>query len=223
MPLHASLRFASIGLLLGLALPVRAQLTASLGPIVGYYRPFGHFDPASVYTTALPTTPADLQGLALGAAGQLAIGERFGVRTQGAVAWSTIPEVITPDGPRGPTAARVEFATVEGLYDASRSPSRYRLWLGIGPAVVRHTGDAYAPYSSPVSTGGTASLELVVPLASGFQLAADATTLWYTFDLGTPRDVGLNAGIREHGAQRDALVHIGLRWSWRRPPLPNKR
>lgn len=201
-----------LALLVSPVLSLSAQASGAIGLFAGYYRPFGHFDPASIYSTALPTEPGDLRGPAWGGVGQLVIHRRFGLEAQVAVARSTLPEVITPAGPRGPTKAEVDIASLEGQYDVSPRSERYRVWLSAGPAVIRHGGDAYAPYGRPVSVGGAVSAALVVPLRSELQMAFDLTTLWYVFDLPMPSQFQNNPGSLEHGAQRDALLRVGLRW-----------
>lgn len=145
-------------LLLGVPVPTQAQVMTAVGLFGGYYRPFGHFDPASVYSTALPVEPRDLRGFLGGGAVHLSLGRRLGIEAQMAVAFSTIPAVVAPGGPRGPTNANVEVATLEGEYDVSPTPHRYRVWLNAGPAFVRHGGDAYARYGSPTSVGAAAGV-----------------------------------------------------------------
>lgn len=60
--LHACLisSLASVGQL------ASAQVTYAIQPLVGYYQPLGHFDPAAFYSTDLPRTPSDLAGLLWG-------------------------------------------------------------------------------------------------------------------------------------------------------------
>jgi hypothetical protein len=188
-----------------------AQVSESIGLLAGYYRPFGHFDPASIYDTGLPAKPSDLRGVLRGVAGQLSLG-RFGVEAQLTTAGSTIPVAYTPDGPRGPTHVSVGMAMLEGEYDVSPTPQRYRLWLEGGPAFLRHGGDAYAPYDNPTSVGGALGIGLAMPLGRHFELAGNLNSVWYTFDVPMPSEYQRNPGPLEHGAQRDALVQIGLRW-----------
>ena len=58
----------ALPLVAGLAAPAPAlgQVRGSVGPLVGYYRPIGHIDTASVYSTSLPTDPSQLRGVAWG-------------------------------------------------------------------------------------------------------------------------------------------------------------
>jgi hypothetical protein len=206
------LSLCAVAILIGIAAPARAQVTAAVGLVGGYYRPFGHFDPASVYDTSLPNEPSDLSGFSGGGVVHLSVGRRFGLEAQLSDARSTIPEVETPGGSRGPTQASVEIGMLVGEYDLSPTPQRYRLWLNAGPAVVRHGGDAYAPFGSPTSAGGAAGLGLTVPIARQIQFAANLTTIWYVFNLAMPAAGRENPGPLEHGAQRDALLQVGLRW-----------
>jgi hypothetical protein len=200
-----------VAILLGISAPVRAQRGA-IGLFAGYYRPFGHFDAASVYAASLPVEPSDLRGFAGGGVGQLLLGRRFGIEGQAAVVHSTVPAVTTPGGIRGPTNASVDFVTLEGEYDISPTPERYRVWLNAGPAFVRHGGDAYAQYGSPTSVGGAAGVGLIVPMGRQLNLATSLTTLWYIFDLAMAPELQRNPGRLQHGAQRDAMLQVGLRW-----------
>jgi hypothetical protein len=202
----------AVALTLGFATRASAQATSAVEIFVGYYLPFGHFDPASVYSTDLPNQPSDLRGTAWGGAGHLSFGRRFGVEGQLSVAASTVPEVTTPGGPRGPTGARVSIVTLEAQYDISPTPLAYRVWLSGGPAFVRHGGDAYSRYGSPRSFGSALGIRLAVPIVSHLQLAAEATTVFYTLDVPMPTELRRNPGNLEHGAQRDAVLRIGLAW-----------
>jgi hypothetical protein len=205
-------RLCFLAILLAAPAALRAQVTGSIGLLAGYYRPYGHFDPASIYDTGLPGQPSDLRGVLKGVAGQLTFGRRFGVEAQLTTAGSTIPVANTPAGPRGPTNVSVDMATLEGEYDVSPTPQRYQVWLEAGPALVRHGSDAYAPYHDPTSVGGALGIGLTVPLGPHFQIATNLNTVWYTFDLGMPAEDQRNPGPLEHGPQRDALLQVGLRW-----------
>ena len=68
--------------MLYLARAFAAQTSVSVGPYVGYYRPFGHFDPASVYITGMPTTPQDLSGAAFGGEADAWFGRHLGASIQ---------------------------------------------------------------------------------------------------------------------------------------------
>lgn len=195
-----------------LAAPLAAQTSVDVGPLVGYYRPFGQFDPASVYSTSLPSSPRDLSGRAWGATAQLTFGARFGVEAQGSLTSSTIGGVISPEGPSPLTTARVLVLTAQAQYDVSPAPRAFRLWLSAGPALVRHGGDTYAAYGAPTSVGGALGVAVTRPLGTHLQAVAGATTLLYTLNLAMPADLRGNPGSLEHGFQRDALLHVGVRW-----------
>jgi hypothetical protein len=196
-----------------LAQPVGAQTSVDIGPLVGYYRPYGHFDPASVYDTRLPERPDELRGRAWGGAAHLSFGRRLGAEAQASVASSTIPSRITPAGLTRPWDARVLVVTAQAQYDVSPRPRSYHVWLGIGPALVRHGGDAYRSYGSSTSAGGALGVGITAPMGAHLRVAAVATTLLYQFDLKMPPELRLNPGSLEHGFQTDALVHIGIRWA----------
>ena len=187
------------------------QVTATVTGFVGYYRPFGHFDPASVYTTDLPERPEDLRATAWGGAGQLAIGNRFGVAAQVAKTSSRVPQVVNPGGAAGPTDASVLLATLQGQYAVALKPHA-QIWLNAGPGLVHHGGTGYARHGSPTSFAGAMGTTFVVPVAPHLQFTANATVLLYVLDVPMPPQLRLNPGRLEHGAQRDALLHAGLSW-----------
>jgi hypothetical protein len=191
-----------------------AQVTFDVGPLVGYYRPLGHFDPATVFETDLPDTPSGLSGLAWGGAARLAFAHRLGIEAELSVTNSSVREVATPGGPRGPTGAQVVIATALGQLDLSRDPAGYHAWLGVGPAFVRHGGDAYAPHGSPTSVGGALGGGISYPLRGHLRIEANATAVFYSFDVPMPAQI-LAPGSLEHGFQKDALVQLGLRWATR--------
>ena len=197
--------------LLGAPRALSAQVTIGLGPFMGYYRPFGHFEPASVYSTQLASDPSQLRGRAWGATGQLTL-RRLGLEAVVSTTRSMLPGAYTPGGYAPPTPARVTAAAVVGQYDLSPSPARYHLWVGAGPALVQYGEGGYARYGSPRSWGGAVGLGVTAPLWPRLELAAAATGFAYTFDLPMPAELRPNPGSLQHGAQRDALIHLGLRW-----------
>jgi hypothetical protein len=200
-----------------LVAPVRvhAQMTAAVGLVIGYDRPFGHFDQAPA--TNLPAAPSDLRGPMWGGTVDLSLGRKFGIEAEVALAHGFVPEPPHPSAAGsnpffGDTRFATDIATIEGAYDISPTPERYRLWLKAGPAFVRHSGDGYASYGNPTSLGGAAGASLVVPLGRQFQVVTDVTTLWYVYDVPTPDFARLNPGPFQHGVLHDALLQIGLRW-----------
>jgi hypothetical protein len=211
----SSTAFAS---LLVFAAPLRAQSSIELAPFVGYYRPMGSFAPASVYSTALPSKPSDLSGVAWGVEARSWISQRLGVQLQAAVASSTMPEVNTPGGAMGPYAAQVLIVTAQALYDLSPSPEGFRrVWLSAGPALIRYGGDAYslAGGGAPVSVGAALGAGLNIPLGSRLSATAGVQVLLYQLDMGFPSSLSGNPGRFESGFQDDLLLHLGLAWNWR--------
>jgi hypothetical protein len=196
----------------GFSTPVCAQTTIDVGPLLGYYRPLGDFAASSVYSTSLPSVPSDLRAVTRGGAVHISFGRRLAVEGQLSVANSTVPGGNTPAGPSGPTEAQELVATLQGQYDVSPAPERLHLWLGVGPGLIRHGGDAYAKYGSPVSMGGALGVGIAVPIRFHLQLAAGATMLRYPFDVKMPPELQGNPGSLQHGVQTDALIHLGVRW-----------
>ena len=214
MSLQSVLRIACIVALVLTATPVAAQTVGvAIAPVVGYYRPFGDFRPASVYSTALPEHPKDLQAASWGARAQLSFPNRIGIAIELLVTNSQVPEVITPAGPRGPTGARVTVGAIQAQIDVSPHPRAYHFWLDAGPAIVHHGGDAYASLSATSAVAGAAGGTLVIPLARHLQVLATGEVLFYQMNIPMPSDLRLNPGSLERGTQRDALVHVGLAYS----------
>lgn len=198
--LHACLisSLASVGQL------ASAQVTYAIQPLVGYYQPLGHFDPAAFYSTDLPRTPSDLAGLLWGGSAQVTFAGRLGIEGAVSTAASTIRGCPCPGGfVLPPTPARVTVATVAGQYDLSNRPARYRLSANVGPALMRHGGAAYGRYGSPTSWGGTAGLELAASIAKHLHVVATVSGVGYSFNLASPP---------EHGPQLDATALLGVRW-----------
>ena len=205
---------ARIGLVAGVvfATASRAQTSVSIGPVVGYYRPFGHFERASVYSTDLPMKPEDLSGPEFGGEVDAWFGRRVGASIEAGFASSSVPATVTPAGMRGPTAARVETAVAQALVSLPTS-FREHLWLSAGVGVIRHAGTAYARYGSPSEGAGVIGAGAKADLNDHFSLTAGITTLWYMFNLPMPAELRLNPGSLERGRQMDAIFHLGARWS----------
>lgn len=138
----------------------KAQSAFSFGPTVGYYRPLGYFEQTDILSTNLPEQPSQLAGLAWGGSGNWRPWRRFGVEVSAARAESSLPEVFTPGGPRGPTRNHVDVATVEAQFVALTPRPAYAVTLGVGPAFVRHGGEGYSQIGSPSSWGAAMSVEL---------------------------------------------------------------
>jgi hypothetical protein len=187
---------------------VVAQERFEIGPFAALYLPTGSFQPAPYYSTALPTDPSDMSGLALGGQAKLWLSPRVGFQLQAAIVSSTVGGGPTPIGVLSPTQAQVLTLTAQGLYDLRPTPST-RLWLSAGAGLIRHCGAAYSPYGSPTQLAGVLGLGSSLPIYHGLRANLGVTTLWYVF---TARDS--TSTTVEHGFQLDALLQAGLSWAW---------
>jgi len=194
--------------------PMRAaaQVVVELGPSLGYYRPYGRFDSASVYSTALPNTPQNLKGGTWGGGARGWIGKRLGIEITALAAHSTIPQVFTPAGPNGSTSATVTTVTAQGLVTLIGTPARQQVWVSAGLGAIRHGGDSYARYGAPWDLSPAFGAGAGIRLMPHFRATFALTTLVYTFDLPMPPELRLNPGSLEHGHQVDVLTHVGLVW-----------
>ncbi len=164
---------------LGAVAPLGAQSGFEIGPLFGYYLPTGHFAPAPYFSTVLPTQPSDLSGAAWGAEAHLWFRPRWGIQLEAAVAGSTIGAVITPEGQSGPTSAQVFIASAQAQYDLSARPGTYNLLIGAGPALIRHQGDAYSGFGSPISVGAALGISGAIPIGAGFRVEGGVEALLY--------------------------------------------
>jgi len=194
--------------------PVRstAQVSVEIGPVVGFYRPLGGFDDASVYSTALPRTPEDLMGYAWGGGVRAWFGKRVGAEFDAMVAQSEVPEVFTPSGPRGPTPAQVTTFTAQGLLTVTGDPTGHQLWVSGGLGVVRHGGAAYDSYGTPRDLSPVAGIGTRVGLTRQLHATLAVNVLVYTFDVPMPPELQLNPGSLQHGQQVDVWTHLGVTW-----------
>jgi hypothetical protein len=196
--------------LLGAALG--AQTSVSVGPYIGYYRPLGHFEPASVFSTSLPQEPKDLAGAAIGVDADAWFGEHLGASLEAGVTRSTVGSVDTPEGPRGPTSAHVESVVAQVLIGLPRALGS-RSWIGGGLGLVRHAGDAYAGLSSLSQGTGVIGAGTRVDLSRRVSLSAGVTALWYMLNVPMPPLLRDNPGSLERGRQFDVTVRVGASWS----------
>jgi len=192
----------------------RAQVQVELGPVLGYYRPVGSFQSTSATAVTLPARPRDKAGAALGAAGRVWLGHRFGLEVQVASARSSVPASVPPGGSVGPTPVRVLIGSAQGTWILASGPGT-RFWVGAGAGIVRHGGAAYASYESTTDVAGTFGLGTSLRIHGPVRLVAGVTTFLYSFDVQS------NGGpTLQHGFQVDLLAHLSLAWSWpgeRRP------
>ncbi len=213
-PRHRSLLLVVVPALTASA-PLQAQRGVDANALLGYYRPTGSFDPTLGYSAGLPTTPAQLQGAFKGGEVRVWLGRHWGLQALVGFARSTIagPSAPAPGGAMlPPRRALVGAYTVETLYNLARAPRGVRVWLGAGPALVKHGGLVYAGYG-PTSLGGALGAGASVRLGPGFRALAGAGALLYPFTVETsPRLLVLTAGPVQKGFRRDLEAHVGLGW-----------
>lgn len=220
--LAAVVAFGS-ALSLGLAQPLTAQMSVELGPMVGSYLPLGHFRPLSAYTPELPTRPQELSGVAWGGQARIWIGSHFGAGAQAAVASST--SQVTPGCMTVPTclpvngtvsmSARVLTVSARVLYDLSSDPRAYRVWIGAGPALVRHGGAGYAPYGAPTDLGASLGAGADVRVSDGLRVSAGVSSVMYSFYVPPLPALRSGGGPVDYGSQADMLLQLGATWSVR--------
>lgn len=199
-----------------LAVPLDAQTSFEVGPLVGYYRPVGHFRPASVYSTLLPTTPSELSGTSWGANARLWLGRRFGIDASGMATSRMIGGGIGPGfGVMPARQARVLTVAIEALYDFSLAPGKYRAWVGAGPGLVRHSGDAYASFGSFTDLAGVVSAGASVRLLPHVAAVGQVGTALYNYDIPMPPSLAKNPGQLQSGFQEDLSLRFGLAWTLR--------
>lgn len=175
-----------------------------IGPSVGYYRPLGGFDAASLNASDLPTRPSQLSGVAWGADLRTAFRNRMGIEATFSTIASTLPPFGNPgSGTAIRTDERVNVLTLEAQYDLGPTQGSSQLLVSAGPAMIQHRGEGYSRYGSPGSWGGGVGLEFVRAMTPQLQIAANLRGLIYAFNL---------ASAPQHGTQFDGLVALGVRW-----------
>jgi hypothetical protein len=192
-----------------------AQRQIELSPLLGYYRPLGNFDPASIYSTALPERPQDLAGVAFG--GELsALWSRFGVGIRGATVHTYLAEPPHPTpsggGRFGDTPARVTVFAAEALYRIPGTRRRPEIRIGGGPAWIQHGARAYEDYGSPSQAAVSVSARASWRTRAHVRPFLGTSLTRYLFDVPMPPEWRLNPGSIERGVQVDALFHAGASW-----------
>jgi hypothetical protein len=195
-----------------LAASLAAQTSVSVGPYVGYYRPFGHFEPASVYSADLPREPQDLAGVAFGGEADAWFGRNFGASVDAALTRGSVAIITTPESPRGPTSAHVETVVAQALVALPRQLGPHS-WISGGIGMVRHAGDAYVGLSSLSQGAGVLGAGSRLDLNNRVSLTAGVTTLWYMLDVPMPPELRANPGSLERGRQLDVTFRLAASWS----------
>jgi len=202
-----------------------AQMKVEVGAMLGYYSPMGSFDPASVRSTALPNDPNALSGAAIGGQLRLWMTPRIGVQLAATTTSSSFGTGASPEAPNRPpvggtlpideitsVSARVSAATAQLLYQVLGADHGTRVWLSAGGAVVRHAGEAYAPYGNPVNYGGVVGLGSTFRIKGPLSAELGLTTMIYRMNLRGSSET--DPEVRERGTQADALFHTGVSYSW---------
>ncbi len=190
----------------GVQSTAEAQAAIEIGPLGSVYAPVGGFDPNAVSSTALPSRPSDLRGLAWGGAARLLLGRRWGVQVVVATAASRFGGgLATPGGfVTSATSARVVALAAQAVY---RPAGAYLpLWLGAGLGTVRHGGDAYASYGSPSPLAATLAAGLDARLGRQLTATLGVTSFFYSLDFSDGH-VAIN-----DGRQADLLVYLTVAW-----------
>jgi hypothetical protein len=189
-----------------------AQVKVELGATIGRYAPMGSFQPASVYSTALPSDPGQLAGLALGGQLRVWVAPRIGFELAAVTTSTSTGGSFTPNGAHPGSTARVSMGTAELLFRLTSDASRARVWLGAGGGAVQHGGSAYAEFGNPVNYGGVLGVGSAIRIVGG--LSADAGVSWMIYNLNIRGSALNNPGLMERGTQADMLLRTGLSYSW---------
>lgn len=188
-----------------------AQTSVEVGPLVALYAPVGTYNPNAGYSTALPSKPSDLGGVAWGALGRLWLTPKLGVQLRGAATSSRFGGgMCCPGGiVTSPTRATVVTVAAEALHRPA--PAKFPLWFSAGLGIVRHGGPAYAPYGAPSPLAGVLGLGFDVHIGAHLTAALGVTELFYSLNFKG------NGSTFEHGPQTDVLAHVALAWRsrWR--------
>ncbi|HMI58750.1 MAG TPA: hypothetical protein VK511_11910 [Gemmatimonadaceae bacterium] len=194
-----------------LASGIRAQLRVELGATIGSYSPLRSFQPASVYSTALPGSPSSLGGTAFGGQIRLWVSPRLGFELAGATTSSTFGGGFTPGGEVPRSSARVTTGTAQLLVLVTDDGSRARVWVGAGGGAIQHGGAAYASFGKPVNYGGALGLGSAIRIAGALSADVGVTSLIYNLNIrGTE---ATDPGLSERGTQADLLLRAGLSYS----------
>jgi hypothetical protein len=187
-----------------------AQMQIELGATIGYYSPLGSFQPVSVHSTELPSSPSSLSGTALGAAVRLWFVPRLGLEVAGSTTGSSVGGGSTPNGSRPSVPARVDAGTVQLLFRVTGDANPTRVWLGAGTAVIRHGGVAYEVFGKPLSYGGVVGLGSAFRITGGLNATVGLSTMIYNIDFRGSRF----EPVEERGTQVDMMLRTGVSYSW---------
>jgi hypothetical protein len=213
---------AAVAIVLGTA-PVRAQTTFELIPSVGYYLPTANFSKVQETAEWLPDSPRDQRGLAIDVDARWWFHNSVGLQLQAGVAYSTMHFQTQCDLVGGEVCnpmtvslgMQVQTFSAQIISNAAPPGAHYRVWFGIGPAVVHRGAEAFSAYDSgfkesydvgaALGTGGE------IPIGKRLRATIDLESFLYWVHVDDPYD---NHSM-ERGFQTDLMLHAGVAWSWR--------
>jgi hypothetical protein len=187
-----------------------AQHRFEFGPIVGYYRPMGSFEPTTVTRVPFPAVPADKSGLALGVRWRAWHDAGHGVEVELLEARSVTDSAFTPIGWLGPHSIRVQTVAARAVF-AVASAEPWRLWLSGGGGMVRHAGRAYSGLKGTIDLAATAGFGTRLRLYGGFYPSAALSLFLYQLDVR-----GSTRTSVQRGVQVDPVLELGVMWGWSR-------
>jgi hypothetical protein len=219
MPSERGIRVRCLASLLavGFALvpqSLRAQLLLQPGVILGYYTPSG-----SQHSADGPNIPANFGGPMLGAEISLWTRYRIGFRASGSRIVIDHTETTNPGGFTPLEGGDVVISSLLATFDLS--PQRNRaVWLGVGPGLVHHGGDAFASSGSPTETASVVGLGTQIPLGHAWSFGLSAIEHIYEYH-GIFGDVGGIPSLNNSGplphferrAQHDVALSATIAWS----------
>ncbi len=182
-----------------------AQGRLEVGGLIGFYAPTGSFGSADYHSSNLPSSPQDLTALSFGGQFRLWSPSRIGLQLEGSTASMHVGGGGTPEGNALGSHANVLAGTIQLLYSLSGPDDDHRFWLSAGFGFVRHGGDAYRQYGSPVAATGVLGLGSTFPLAGRLHVMAGVTGMVYNLRV---RD-GAGASLA-NGRQVDIRLQTGL-------------
>ena len=208
------LRYVALPVVMLMPRSVSAQALLQPGLFLGYYSPRGaqHADDG-------PNTPANFGGPAVGGEFSLWTRNRLGLRASGSLVVVNHTAVENPGGFTPQLSGDVFVGSLLAAVDLS--PQRDRaVWLGIGPGVVHHGGDAFASSDSPTEQAAVLGLGTQLPLGKSWSLGLSAAAHIYEYrgifgDVGGPPHLD-NSGLSPHfagRAQHDLVFGGTIAWN----------
>jgi hypothetical protein len=171
----------------------------------------------------LPDSPRNLRGVAVDVDARWWFHNKVGLQLQLGDAFSTIHFAdvqsavigVPPDpNPFHSLGAQVQFLAAQVMTNVAPLDARYRVWLGIGPAVVHHAGDAYSfdpSFRSSYDVGAVVGCGGEIPIHSRLRATIGLESLSYWIHVDNPSD----HHSLERGFQTDLMLHAGITWALR--------